>query len=110
MYFPAALVVNLSLYPKVPYDLDKDFTPVTLLGTFPLVLVVNASLPVQNVADLIRYARASRAACTSPPSATPARRTSRGNSSSSWRASTSCTCPTRAARRRRPTSSAGRLK
>ena len=37
-YFPAALVVNPSLFPKVPYDLAKDFTPIALLGTFPLVL------------------------------------------------------------------------
>jgi tripartite-type tricarboxylate transporter receptor subunit TctC len=57
MYFPAALVVNPALYPKVPYDLEKDFTHLTLLGTFPLVLVVNAALPVKSVADLIQHAK-----------------------------------------------------
>ncbi len=58
MYFPAALVVNPALYPKVPYDLEKDFTHLTLLGTFPLVLVVNAALPVKSVADLVQHAKA----------------------------------------------------
>ncbi len=57
-YFPAALVVNPSLFPKVPYDLDKDFSPVALLGTFPLVLVVNPAVPVNSVAEVIALAKA----------------------------------------------------
>src|SRR5258706_9859503 len=46
-YFPAALAINPSLFPKVPYDLAKDFTPVALLGTFPLVLVENPPVPAR---------------------------------------------------------------
>lgn len=57
-YFPAALVVNPSLFPKVPYDLEKDFTPIALLGTFPLVLVVNPTVPAKSVAELIALAKA----------------------------------------------------
>lgn len=57
-YFPAALVVNPSLFPRVPYDLEKDFTPIALLGTFPLVLVVNPAVPAKSTADLIALARA----------------------------------------------------
>ncbi len=57
-YFPAALAINPSLFPKVPYDLTKDFTPVALLGTFPLVLVENPGVPARNVAELIALAKA----------------------------------------------------
>jgi tripartite-type tricarboxylate transporter receptor subunit TctC len=58
LYFPAALAINPSLFPKVPYDLAKDFTPVALLGVFPLVLVENPGVPAKNVAELIALAKA----------------------------------------------------
>ena len=58
LYFPAALAVNPSLFPKVPYDLARDFTPVALLGVFPLVLVANPSVPVNSVAEVIALAKA----------------------------------------------------
>ena len=58
MYMPAALVVNPYLYAKVPYDLAKDFTPVTLLASFPLVLVVHPSVAAKSVAELIALAKA----------------------------------------------------
>lgn len=57
-YFPAALVVNPSLFPKVPYDLAKDFSPIALLGTFPLVLVVNPTVAATSVAEVIALAKA----------------------------------------------------
>lgn len=57
MYFPAALAINPSLFPKVPYDLAKDFTPIALLGSFPLVMVVNPSVPAKNAAELIALAK-----------------------------------------------------
>ena len=43
---------------KLPYDAIKDFTPVGMIGGTPNVLVVNASLPVQNVQQFIEYLRA----------------------------------------------------
>lgn len=58
LYFPAALAINPSLFPKVPYDLAKDFTPIALLGTFPLVMVVNPSVPAKAVADVVALAKA----------------------------------------------------
>ena len=58
LYMPAALAVNPWLYPKVPYDLAKDFTPVTLLASFPLVLVVHPAVAASSVAELIALARA----------------------------------------------------
>jgi len=51
--------VNPVLYSKLPYDSLKDFVPISIVGTFPLVLVVNPSLPVNSVPDLIAYAKAS---------------------------------------------------
>jgi tripartite-type tricarboxylate transporter receptor subunit TctC len=42
----------------VPYDLEKDFAPVTTVALVPNVLVVNASNPAKNVADLVAQAKA----------------------------------------------------
>jgi tripartite-type tricarboxylate transporter receptor subunit TctC len=58
LYFPGALAVNPSLFPTVPYDLAKDFTPITLLASFPLVVVVNPALPAKTIAELIALAKA----------------------------------------------------
>lgn len=46
------------LMQKSPYDPVKDFAPITLLATTPNVLVVHPSLPVKNVADLVKLAKA----------------------------------------------------
>ncbi len=48
---------NEHLYKKLPYDPVKDFAPVTALGTGGQVLVVNASAPYKNVAELLAQAR-----------------------------------------------------
>ena len=58
LYFPAALAINPSLFPTVPYDIARDFTPITLLASFPLVAVVHPALPVKNIAELIALAKA----------------------------------------------------
>jgi tripartite-type tricarboxylate transporter receptor subunit TctC len=50
--------VNVTLYRKLPYSLMRDFAPVTQLANGPAMLVVHPSLPVRNVHDLIRLARA----------------------------------------------------
>ncbi len=50
--------INPSLYPKLPYDPVRDFTPVTLLVAARQVLAVNPSVPARNVAELIALARA----------------------------------------------------
>jgi tripartite-type tricarboxylate transporter receptor subunit TctC len=54
---PATLALNTVLYKKVPYHPIKDFAPVTLAATAPLVLIVNPSLPAQSLADFITLAR-----------------------------------------------------
>ena len=43
---------------KIDYDGLKDFAPITLINTNPLVLLVNPSLPIHTVAELIKYAKA----------------------------------------------------
>jgi len=50
--------INPSVYAKMPYDHIKDFVPVVLVAGVPNVLVVNPSLPVNSVADLIKLAKA----------------------------------------------------
>jgi tripartite-type tricarboxylate transporter receptor subunit TctC len=50
--------VNVSLYGKMPYDPLKDFAPITLVATTPNVLVLNPSLPVHSVPELVAYAKA----------------------------------------------------
>jgi tripartite-type tricarboxylate transporter receptor subunit TctC len=50
--------VNPSLYPKMPFDAQRDFAPITLVAITPNVLVVNPSLPVHSVKELIAYAKA----------------------------------------------------
>ena len=54
----SALCTNPYLYKSVPYDTLKDFEPVGLVGDLPFVLVCNPGLPVNNVAELIAYAKA----------------------------------------------------
>ena len=50
--------INASLYPKMPYDHVRDFAPVILVAGVPNVLVVNPSLPVNSVQELIAYGKA----------------------------------------------------
>jgi tripartite-type tricarboxylate transporter receptor subunit TctC len=50
--------INPVLYSKLPYDSLKDFVPISMVGSFPLVLVVNPSVPVKSVQELIAYAKA----------------------------------------------------
>ena len=47
-----------SLFSKLPYDTMKDLTPVTLVASAPLMLVVNPSLPAKSVQEFIAYAKA----------------------------------------------------
>jgi tripartite-type tricarboxylate transporter receptor subunit TctC len=57
-YNTSAIAIAPSLYAKVPFDPVKDYAPVALTATVPLVLAVNPNLPVKSVQELIAYARA----------------------------------------------------
>lgn len=54
----AQLAVNPALYPKLNYDLIRDFAPVTLAGIAPYLLVAHPSLPAKSVGELVALARA----------------------------------------------------
>ena len=54
----AGQVINTALYPKLNYNLEKDFDAVGLMAAAPLILVVHPSLPVKTVTELIAFAKA----------------------------------------------------
>jgi tripartite-type tricarboxylate transporter receptor subunit TctC len=49
--------INASLYPRLPFDPVKDFTPLTMVSTSPSVLVAHPALPAKNVAELVAVAK-----------------------------------------------------
>ncbi len=53
-----AYTVNAVYYAKLPYDLVRDFAPVSLLATIQFLLVVHPSVPVKSVEELLQLARA----------------------------------------------------
>ncbi len=57
----ATHAVNASLYPHLSYDPVADFAPISTVATTPLLLMVNASAPVNNVAELIALSKTGNA-------------------------------------------------
>jgi tripartite-type tricarboxylate transporter receptor subunit TctC len=53
----SSLAIDVTLYKKLPYDPTKDLALIALVAFVPFVLVVNPSLPVHNVEDLIKLAK-----------------------------------------------------
>ncbi|HYF17997.1 MAG TPA: tripartite tricarboxylate transporter substrate binding protein [Ramlibacter sp.] len=49
--------INMALYPKLPYDTLRDFTPVSLLGTSPFFLAAHAGSGINSFQDLVRMAK-----------------------------------------------------
>ena len=52
------MTINPATYSKLPYDAQRDFAPISLICQFPLIVAVNAALPVRSVKELIAYAKA----------------------------------------------------
>jgi tripartite-type tricarboxylate transporter receptor subunit TctC len=50
--------INASLYAKLPYDTQRDFTPIGLVASTPLMLVVHPTTPAKSVAELVTYLKA----------------------------------------------------
>lgn len=50
--------VNPAIFPDVPYDLDRDLMPITMINDAPMVVVVNGSLPIKTMQDLLAAAKA----------------------------------------------------
>jgi tripartite-type tricarboxylate transporter receptor subunit TctC len=54
---PSTHGTNVAVYPKLAYDPVKDFAPIALIATSPLMLIAAPTLPAASVADLIKLAR-----------------------------------------------------
>jgi tripartite-type tricarboxylate transporter receptor subunit TctC len=52
------MTMNPAIYSKLPYSPLGDFAPITMIGSFPLILVVSPSLPVKSVKELVAHAQA----------------------------------------------------
>ena len=53
-----ALVMNPLLYKSLPYNVERDFSHIGLVGISPLVVAVHPSLPIRSLKDLVAYAKA----------------------------------------------------
>jgi len=52
------MTMNPATYSKLPYSPTKDFVPISMIGSFPLILAVSSQLPVHSVKELVEYAKA----------------------------------------------------
>ncbi len=68
-----AQVMNPWMYKQLPFDIIRDFSPVAMLATLPMLVLTNPSLPVNSISELIAYARANpgRLSYASPGVGTP---------------------------------------
>jgi tripartite-type tricarboxylate transporter receptor subunit TctC len=53
----ASLAVNVTLYPKMTFDVRKDLAPITQVASAPIVLVVHPSVPARNIKELLALAK-----------------------------------------------------
>jgi tripartite-type tricarboxylate transporter receptor subunit TctC len=53
----ASFVIIDKLYPKVPYDFNRDLTPVTLMATVPYIVVLHPSVPAKSLRELVQLAQ-----------------------------------------------------
>jgi len=54
---PSGFAVNPSVYPKLPYNSERDLAPVSHLASSPLLAVVHPSLPVKSIKELVALAK-----------------------------------------------------
>ena len=52
------MTINPATYSKLPYDPQRDFAPVSMICSFPLIVTVDPKLPINSIKDLIAYAKA----------------------------------------------------
>ena len=88
-----ALAANPALYKPAPFDLDRDFTPIALVGRVPVVFAVREGRRSRPCASWSRRPRPGRATSASRRRATARRRTWRWSCSSTRPASRCGTCP-----------------
>ena len=52
------MTINPATYSKLPYSPTRDFAPISLICQFPLIVTVDAALPIRSVKELVEYAKA----------------------------------------------------
>ena len=52
------MTINPATYSKLPYSPTRDFAPISMICSFPLIVTVNPALPIKSVKDLVDYAKA----------------------------------------------------
>ena len=60
MNISTAHAISQTLYAKLDYSLERDLTPIVVLGASPNIMVVNAGIPAKNVAELVDWANKNR--------------------------------------------------
>ena len=63
---PGAMTVGAAIWPDIPYDIFKDFIPISLMADYTLVVLVNKSHPAQTVRDLVAWLKANPAKANYP--------------------------------------------
>ncbi len=58
LHAAAPIAIGEALYPKLPYDVRRDFAPIISTAIAPLFLIVNASSPFKTLDDLLKYGKA----------------------------------------------------
>lgn len=56
-----AMTINQAVYSKLPYVTLRDFTPISMIASFPLLITVNANAPVRTLQELVAYTKANPA-------------------------------------------------
>jgi tripartite-type tricarboxylate transporter receptor subunit TctC len=56
-----AMTISPAVYSKLPYVTLRDFAPISMIASFPLLVTVNASAPVKTIEELVAYAKANPA-------------------------------------------------
>ena len=57
LFVSGSLVIHPSIYRKLPYDVERDLAPITLVGVVPQVLVVHPSLPAKSMREFLALAK-----------------------------------------------------
>ena len=55
---PGAMTIGTAIWEKIPYDIFKDFAPISLVADYPMLVLVSKSHPAQTVAELVTWLKA----------------------------------------------------
>jgi tripartite-type tricarboxylate transporter receptor subunit TctC len=53
-----AMTIGTAIWPNIPYDIFKDFTPISMLADYPMLVVVNKDHPAKSIAELVAWLKA----------------------------------------------------